>query len=182
MSTTTIDIEEYIPLVVKIVDRYYYFAEREGIREDLINVGIIGLIDAIEKFDSTKDIKFRTYASFRILGEIKDQLRKEVHPNNRNESRRAKLVSLDLLSEQEEARSSYVDEERIIEDLKKTIRSKVYSKREVKMLFHKYFDHMTNSQIGQKFGICESRVAQIIGNHKTIIEMTRITLDSLGRL
>lgn len=43
--------------------------------EDLIEVGIIGLIDAIEKYDPTKNIKFKTYAEFRIRGAILDELR-----------------------------------------------------------------------------------------------------------
>jgi len=42
---------------------------------DLINAGIIGLIDAIEKFDPSKEIKFKTYAEFRIRGAILDELR-----------------------------------------------------------------------------------------------------------
>ena len=42
---------------------------------DLIHTGIIGLIDAIKKFDPTKKVKFSTYASLRIRGAILDELR-----------------------------------------------------------------------------------------------------------
>ncbi len=42
---------------------------------DLINAGVIGLIDAIAKFDASKQIKFKTYAEFRIRGAILDELR-----------------------------------------------------------------------------------------------------------
>jgi RNA polymerase sigma factor for flagellar operon FliA len=42
---------------------------------DLVNAGIIGLIDAIEKFDISKEIRFKTYAEFRIRGAILDELR-----------------------------------------------------------------------------------------------------------
>ena len=45
--------------------------------EDLIQVGVIGLIDAANKFDPTRDNKFETYAEFRIKGSIIDELRKE---------------------------------------------------------------------------------------------------------
>ena len=38
--------------------------------------GIFGLIDAIDKFDRSKDVKFETYASLRIRGAILDQIRK----------------------------------------------------------------------------------------------------------
>ncbi len=44
--------------------------------EDLVSYGIFGLIDAIDKFDCMKEVKFETYASLRIRGAILDQIRK----------------------------------------------------------------------------------------------------------
>ena len=44
--------------------------------EDLVSYGIFGLIDAIDKFDCLKEVKFETYASLRIRGAILDQIRK----------------------------------------------------------------------------------------------------------
>ena len=44
--------------------------------DDLVGYGIFGLIDAIDKFDYEKGIKFETYASLRIRGSILDQIRK----------------------------------------------------------------------------------------------------------
>ncbi len=44
--------------------------------DDLVGYGIFGLIDAIDKFDLGKDVKFETYASLRIRGAILDQIRK----------------------------------------------------------------------------------------------------------
>jgi RNA polymerase sigma factor for flagellar operon FliA len=43
--------------------------------EDLINTGVLGLMDAIEKYDSTRECQFKTYAEYRITGAILDQLR-----------------------------------------------------------------------------------------------------------
>ena len=43
--------------------------------EDLVSAGVIGLIDAIKKFDPSKNSQFRTYARFRIRGAMLDQLR-----------------------------------------------------------------------------------------------------------
>lgn len=45
--------------------------------DDFISYGILGLIDAVEKFDYTKGVKFETYASIRIRGNIIDNLRKQ---------------------------------------------------------------------------------------------------------
>ncbi len=44
--------------------------------DDLVSYGIFGLIDAIDKFDNMKAVKFETYASLRIRGAILDQIRK----------------------------------------------------------------------------------------------------------
>ena len=43
--------------------------------DDLHNTGVIGLMDAIDKYDPNKNCKFKTYAEFRIKGAILDQLR-----------------------------------------------------------------------------------------------------------
>lgn len=44
-------------------------------RDELYQAGSIGLLDAIDKFDASKDVQFRTYAEFRIKGAIIDELR-----------------------------------------------------------------------------------------------------------
>ncbi|MCB0413817.1 MAG: FliA/WhiG family RNA polymerase sigma factor, partial [Bdellovibrionales bacterium] len=45
--------------------------------DDLISCGVIGLMDAIEKFDPSRDNKFKTYAEFRVRGAILDELRSQ---------------------------------------------------------------------------------------------------------
>jgi RNA polymerase sigma factor for flagellar operon FliA len=64
-----------IELVKVIAGRLYHSYSTYVEYEDLVSYGIIGLIDAIEKFDLDKNVKFETYASFRIRGSIIDQLR-----------------------------------------------------------------------------------------------------------
>ncbi|MBN1868756.1 FliA/WhiG family RNA polymerase sigma factor [Candidatus Sumerlaeota bacterium] len=68
-------IEEYLPLVKYIASRIAGRLPSHVEIDDLINAGVIGLIDAIEKFDPTRKIKFKTYAEFRIKGAILDELR-----------------------------------------------------------------------------------------------------------
>src|SRR5918992_6373319 len=43
--------------------------------EDLMSAGIIGLIDALDKFNPTREVQFKTYAQIRIQGAMKDELR-----------------------------------------------------------------------------------------------------------
>jgi RNA polymerase sigma factor for flagellar operon FliA len=66
---------EYLPLVKFIANRIAGRLPSHIEVDDLINSGIIGLIDALKKFDASLKIKFKTYAEFRIKGAILDELR-----------------------------------------------------------------------------------------------------------
>jgi len=68
-------IVEYIELVRIIAGRLYSSFNANVEFDDLVSYGIIGLIDAIEKFDISKEVKFETYANIRIRGAIVDQIR-----------------------------------------------------------------------------------------------------------
>ena len=69
-------IVEYISLVKIVAGRLGIYLASYVEYEDLVSYGIFGLIDAIDKFDYNKGIKFETYASLRIRGAILDQIRK----------------------------------------------------------------------------------------------------------
>ncbi len=69
-------IENYITLVKIIAGRMYNFYGSKIEYDDLLGYGILGLIDSIDKFDITKNIKFETYAQIRIKGAIIDNIRK----------------------------------------------------------------------------------------------------------
>lgn len=67
----------YMPLVKYHVNRISAGLPKNVSKDDLTSHGLIGLYDALEKFDMDRDLKFDTYASFRIRGAIIDSLRKE---------------------------------------------------------------------------------------------------------
>jgi len=67
---------EYAPLVKIVAGRLGMYLGGNLDYEDLVSYGIFGLIDAIDKFDLEKEVKFETYASLRIRGSILDQIRK----------------------------------------------------------------------------------------------------------
>ena len=67
---------EYAPLVKVVAGRLSMYLGYNVEYDDLVSYGIFGLIDAIDKFDLGKDVKFETYASLRIRGAILDQIRK----------------------------------------------------------------------------------------------------------
>ena len=68
-------IKDYVPLVKFVAHRIASRLPSHVELDDLINSGILGLMDAIEKFEPTRNIKFKTYAELRIKGAILDGLR-----------------------------------------------------------------------------------------------------------
>ncbi|MAE94880.1 MAG: FliA/WhiG family RNA polymerase sigma factor [Deltaproteobacteria bacterium] len=66
---------EHAPLIRYLVNRIAVRLPSHIDLDDLHNTGVIGLMDAIEKYDPGKNCKFKTYAEFRIKGAILDQLR-----------------------------------------------------------------------------------------------------------
>ncbi len=67
---------EYSPLVKVVAGRMGMYLGYTVEYDDLVGYGVFGLIDAIDKFELTKGVKFETYASLRIRGAILDQIRK----------------------------------------------------------------------------------------------------------
>lgn len=69
-------VKKYIPLVKYIASRVIIGKTKYIEYEDLVSYGMLGLMDAINKFDETRGMKFSTYASIRIKGAMIDELRK----------------------------------------------------------------------------------------------------------
>ena len=65
----------YLPLVKLAAGRLYVKMPVHLDREDLASFGVFGLLDALEKFDPARGVKFETYAYQRIRGAIIDELR-----------------------------------------------------------------------------------------------------------
>jgi RNA polymerase sigma factor for flagellar operon FliA len=68
-------IKEYAPLVKFIAQKIAVRLPANIELDDLLSAGVIGLMDAIDKYDPARDNKFKTYAEFRIRGAILDELR-----------------------------------------------------------------------------------------------------------
>lgn len=65
----------YAPLIKYIAQKIAARLPSNIELDDLISSGVIGLMDAIDKYDPSRDNKFKTYAEFRIRGAILDELR-----------------------------------------------------------------------------------------------------------
>lgn len=72
-------ITSYLPHVKRIVHRMAVHLPASVELDELVNAGIIGLIQAVDRYDPTRDNKFITYATFRIKGAVLSELRSRDH-------------------------------------------------------------------------------------------------------
>lgn len=70
-------IKSYLPLVRKVVHRLSGRLPKDVDIKEMLNSGIIGLVDALEKYDPKHETNFSTYAQFRIRGAILDSFRSQ---------------------------------------------------------------------------------------------------------
>jgi RNA polymerase sigma factor for flagellar operon FliA len=66
---------EHTPLIRYVAGRIAMRLPAHVPLDDLVSAGVLGLIDAVDKFDPEQNVKFKTYAEFRIRGAILDELR-----------------------------------------------------------------------------------------------------------
>ncbi|MCL1980711.1 MAG: FliA/WhiG family RNA polymerase sigma factor [Proteobacteria bacterium] len=69
-------IRDHMPLVELVVQRMIPQVPSFMTKEDMISAAMVGLIDAANKFDDAKGVKFKTFAEHRVRGAILDEMRK----------------------------------------------------------------------------------------------------------
>lgn len=75
-TLTDEEVRTYLPLVRQVVQRILPRKPPEVATEDLISWGVVGLLDAMRKYDHEREASFPTYAQYRIRGSILDYLRR----------------------------------------------------------------------------------------------------------
>ena len=68
-------IRAFAPVIRTMANRLAFRLPAYLDAEDLVSVGIIGLMDAMDKYDPSREAKFKTYAEFRIRGAMLDEIR-----------------------------------------------------------------------------------------------------------
>lgn len=108
-------ITEHLPYVKRIVQRIAVHLPANVETDDLLNAGVIGLIQAAERYDPTMDNKFITYAVFRIKGAVLSELRSRdfLSKSNRRKAREIENTYLSL----EQKLSRQAKDEEVAEDL-----------------------------------------------------------------
>ncbi len=102
----SLNLEKRDKLVLSQLAEVHFIARRIHERlplfvpfEDLVHSGVLGLLEAAQKYDSTKNVQFKTFAQFRIRGAILDSLRKLDRASRRLRTKSQKLnAASELLS------------------------------------------------------------------------------------
>lgn len=103
-------LQEYLPYVKRIVHRIAVHLPSHLETDDLVSAGIVGLIEAIEKYDPKRDNKFLTYAIFRIRGAVLSELRSQDFHSRANRRKVRELEKAYLKLEQRLGREVHDDE------------------------------------------------------------------------
>jgi RNA polymerase sigma factor for flagellar operon FliA len=133
-------IKQYAPLVKYVAGKVAMGMPHNVEFDDLVGFGVFGLIDAIDKFDPEKNVKFKTYAVTRIRGAIFDELRliDWVPRSVRQKTREIESVISDLESQlgrtatdQEIAGAMGMDETEYLKTLQKISGTSILSLNDV---------------------------------------------------
>jgi RNA polymerase sigma-B factor len=162
-------IEQYLPLVVALARRYRGRGEQ---LEDLIQVGSIGLIKAVDRFQPERGVELGAFAIPTIVGEIKRHLRDRVWPvsvpREIRESRRVSefMAEGPSLGDPKEPAGALSESERaheLCEDRALLAPGfRVLDERERRVLHLRFFEGLTQSEIGRAVGMSQIQVSRLL--------------------
>jgi RNA polymerase sigma factor FliA len=108
-------IEEFLPVIKHLAYKVARGFENENLIDDLISAGIIGLLEVMEKYDSSRGAKLNTFAYLRIRGAMIDELRsRDWFP--RSARAKAKRIA-EVTRKLEHEKGRYPNEEEIAEEM-----------------------------------------------------------------
>jgi len=173
------------PIKEELVMKYMPCLPSHVSCEDLISAGIIGLIDAIKKYDPSKNIEFKTYAYYRIKGAILDELR-AMDWMPRSMRKKAKTIEDTYHKLEKKLGRQANDEEvaselgiecdefyKLLEECKNMViltaeeienyiaEDWTLHLLEIKEILALAYDQLTMKEIGYVLGLTESRISQI---------------------
>jgi len=187
-KTKNTDIKEklilkYAGLIKPVIGRMTAYKHARADYEDMASAGMFGLIDAIDKFDYEKGIKFETYASIRIKGSVLDSLRRlDWVPRTLRQKKEPvmALVSYDdpniqgeesLLPDESVTPEDAVEQKETNEILASAVSH--LNERERRVIGLYYYEDMTLKEISGLMGVSESRISQI---HTKAVKKLRVKL------
>ena len=160
-------ITEYLPYVKRIVHRIAVHLPSTIDIEDLMNVGVIGLIQAVYRYDPKRDNKFMTYAVFRIRGAVLSELRSRDYLSRANRRKIRELENIHLKLEQKLGRE--VDDFEIAEELGVDI-DQVHRTKQLSSISFISFEELGFSSKDEK----EKLINYLVDSEEDALALTRL--------
>lgn len=146
--------------------------------EDMTQEGLIGLIDALNRFDPTKGAEFTTYASMRIRGSIIDAIRKN---RARTTPRLNNLTEAEMETIDKERHKAYIDPDPLSSpEESSTLKEETSAvhlaisrlpERNRRIIHMYFFLNLQQREIGQILELSESRISQLL--HQSVAELKK---------
>lgn len=177
-------IERYLPLCRRVASGTKVLPTAALGSEDLEAAGIVGLIQAVDRFDPARGIPFEGYATLRVRGAMLDEVRRlddlsrTARLRARDDGQRG-AVSLEFLQERGElgdpTELAEVDVRAESDGLRDDVERALAAipDRERSILASYYSDGLTLAAIGRRLGVSEARVSQL---HTRAIAQLRLVL------
>jgi len=160
-------ITEYLPYVKRIVQRIAVHLPASIDIDDLMNVGVIGLIQAVDRYDPKRDNKFMTYAAFRIKGAVLSELRARDFLSRSNRRKIRELDNAYLKLEQKFGR--VVEDFEVAEELGVDI-DQVYKTRQMSSISFISFEELGYTSKDEQ----EKLMKYLINNDEDALSATRL--------
>ena len=160
-------ITEYLPYVKRIVQRIAVHLPSTVDVDDLMNVGVIGLIQAVDRYDPKRDNKFMTYAVFRIKGAVLSELRSRDYLSRSNRRKIRELENAYLKLEHKFGRE--VEDTEIAEELGIDI-EQIYRTKQMSNISFISFEELGFSSKDEK----EKLMSYLVNNDDDALTLTRL--------
>ena len=160
-------ITEYLPYVKRIVQRLAVHLPSTVDIDDLMNVGVIGLIQAVDRYDPRRDNKFMTYAIFRIKGAVLSELRARDFLSRSNRRKIRELESAYLRLEQKLGREA--DDQEIAQELGVDL-EQVYRTKQMSSISFISLEELGVSSRDEK----EKLLSYLVNNEDDALSMTKL--------
>ena len=160
-------ITEYLPYVKRIVQRLAVHLPATVDIDDLMNVGVIGLIQAVDRYDPGRDNKFMTYAIFRIKGAVLSELRARDFLSRSNRRKIRELESAYLRVQQKLGREA--DEKEVAKELGVDL-EQIYRTKQMSSISFISLEELGVSSREEK----EKLLSYLVNNDADALSMTKL--------
>ena len=160
-------ITEYLPYVKRIVQRLAVHLPSTVDIDDLMNVGVIGLIQAVDRYDPRRDNKFMTYAIFLIKGAVLSELRARYCLSRSNRRKIREMESAYLRLEQKLGREA--DDQEVARELGLDL-EQVYRTKQMSSISFISLEELGISSRDEK----EKLLSYLINNEDDALSMTKL--------